>query len=859
MADGAACNTVLVGHHGDQAGLKVARYVDPAGHECAYYDTEVTFPLGGPLSGEPVRSGQSGQFGTYVLDMADPSNPVLTEALQTPAMLSPHESMLVNQKRGLLAAVMGNAAFYPGFLDVYDLSADCRHPKLLSSSPTGILGHESGWAPDGLTFYAASLAGGTITAVDLTDPSNPVPVWIGNYFSHGLSVSDDGNRAYVATSGVGLTILDTSEVQARKTNPQVTVVSQLTWPQLSVPQIAWPVTIHGHPFVIEQDEFGAAGAQGPGVGRIIDIADEKHPAVISNIRLEVHMPEHQAEQANDPGAWNTGTGGYAGHYCEVPRRVDPEVVACTFILSGMRLFDIRDPYHPRELAYYNAPLPPNKPLGNGNYAMSNVVFVPERSEIWYTDVASGFYAVRVTNGVWPMRPAGAQFYFAEGSTLDGFHEYLLLSNPTNAPATTAVTYFFDDGASPKETSVIVPAESRVTVDVADSVGAGHGGVSIGVASTGTIVAERALYFARAFSPGFIDGVHGVLGAQAPRNSWSFAEGSTLAGFQEFLTFQNPGSAPAVAQVTFGPTAASNKTISVAIPAGQRRTIDVNTELGPDVVGHSTEVRSDNPIVVERPMYFSRAVGDDGSVIDGGHDAFGATPATVWRFAEGTVLDGFSEYLTVGNPGAAPVKAVITYLMTDGTSLARAVTVAAGSRTTVRVFDPADPAGIGRSVSDAVSRGVGAVVVGEAPIVVERPLYFHHDFGDGEVDGGAVTAGAPAPALRWDFAEGSTLEGIRPYLTIVNGTATTAEVTITFATGAEPVSRQLKVPPTARTTVVVNGDPAQGGLGATVTGFGIAVESSVPIVVERSEYVRRLIPGLGAEPVTGGTTVLGAPS
>ncbi len=28
-------------------------------------------------------------------------------------------------------------------------------------------------------------------------------------------------------------------------------------------------------------------------------------------------------------------------------------------------------------------------------------FVPERNEIWYTDANYGFYALRVTNGVWP--------------------------------------------------------------------------------------------------------------------------------------------------------------------------------------------------------------------------------------------------------------------------------------------------------------------------------------------------------------------------------------------------------------------------------------------------------------------------
>jgi hypothetical protein len=32
--------------------------------------------------------------------------------------------------------------------------------------------------------------------------------------------------------------------------------------------------------------------------------------------------------------------------------------------------------------------------------MSSPSFVPERGEIWYSDGNSGFYDVRLTNGVW---------------------------------------------------------------------------------------------------------------------------------------------------------------------------------------------------------------------------------------------------------------------------------------------------------------------------------------------------------------------------------------------------------------------------------------------------------------------------
>jgi hypothetical protein len=321
-------------------------------------------------------------------------------------MLSPHESLVLSQKRGLLVAANGNPATGPGAIDVYDVSQDCRHPVWRSTTPSGILGHESGLAPDGLTFYSASPGPGTIVPVDLTNPSAPLPLALPAFFdSHGLSISNDGNRAYAAGINDGLRILDTSQVQARTTNPQMPVVSNLQWSPMSIPQNAIPVTIHGHPYLVEFDEFGAQSKVG--AGRIIDIGDEKHPSVISNLRLEVHQPENFAAQAGDPGASFPVVQGYAAHYCNVPQRADPGIVACSMILSGLRIFDIRDPYHPREIAYYNAPVPPSNPAEGGNWAMSSPTFAPTRGEIWYSDGRSGFYAVRVTNGMWPSTSAPA--------------------------------------------------------------------------------------------------------------------------------------------------------------------------------------------------------------------------------------------------------------------------------------------------------------------------------------------------------------------------------------------------------------------------------------------------------------------
>ena len=398
------CNTELLAHHGAAGGFKVERYTDAAGHDCAYYDGTLLFPTNVPDS-----------VGTYVLDMTDPAHPVQTAQLLTLAMLSPHESLLVNKQRGLLAAGWGTATFQPGQIDIYDIAADCRHPELLSSTPTGFLGHESGWSLDGDTYYSTSLVTGHVTAVDVSNPRLPVTLWIAQYASHGMSLNDDGTRAYLAArTGVGdssnpagLIILDVSDIQNREPFPAPSVVSDLHWDDVTVPQNAMPVTIDGHPYLVEVDEFtgGPVPDTDPespaGKARIIDIADETKPFVVSTIGLEVHMPENRVEVLQDPGG-NFAAGSYASHYCGVPREVDPVIMACSMILSGLRVFDIRDPYNPREIAYFNSAGMPEAGDPNVNaFAMSRPSFVPERGEIWYSDGNSGFYAVRVTNGVWP--------------------------------------------------------------------------------------------------------------------------------------------------------------------------------------------------------------------------------------------------------------------------------------------------------------------------------------------------------------------------------------------------------------------------------------------------------------------------
>lgn len=409
------CNTREVSHQGASGGFKVLRYTDSKGNTCAFYDSTLTLPkdvLANVLSGDGL--------GVVVLDMNDPAKPRKTANLITPAMLSPHESLQLNEKRGLLAGVMGTAATAPGFLDIYDVRTDCRHPKLMSSTLSGILGHESGFAPDGNTFYASSTVA-SLVAVDVRNPRRPRTIFtqLGvNY--HGLRLSSDGRTMYVANLGTpgpggltdaGLRILDVSQIQDRKPHPKAPVLSSLSWRGVSIPQVAQPFTRDGRSYVLEVDEFvdlfttkGLANPSKADVGaaRIIDVDDPHHPRVVSDLRLKVHEPaQRTGDQRHDPGAWFPAQG-YAAHYCSMPTRDNPKIAGCSMILSGLRLFDIRDVEHPREVGYFNRPLVKSKRLTlpfPGAYAMSQPAWDVENDSVWYSDTNSGFYNVRLTNGV----------------------------------------------------------------------------------------------------------------------------------------------------------------------------------------------------------------------------------------------------------------------------------------------------------------------------------------------------------------------------------------------------------------------------------------------------------------------------
>lgn len=422
-ARGYACNLRLVGRHPSNGFGSFDTYQD-----CGYY------------SDNPGAIGTMADTGTIVLDLRDPAAPKKTDYLTARAMRDTGESMRVNARRGLLVANhygnghgdrRGNGTAYP-WLAVYDVSEDCRHPRLLAdvAMPHG-RGHEGWFSPDGMTYYMSNYGSRRVVPIDLTDPAHPRELAQWPFAAHGGSISEDGTRAYLAGMAPGPTeviTVDTSDVGPGLPNAG-RVISRLPLPDTNANQNAYRLDYGGHPYLISFGELPAMPhapcsvprRQNFDAARMVDIADEEHPRIVARFLNEVADPANCEQVIND---FQTTTRGsdradptysvvapavgfqYDDHYCMPDRLHDPTILACAQIMSGLRVYDIRDPEHPKEIAYYNpGTLSPSDETVD--WALARPVIRRDLGQIWFVTTFGGFFAVEFENGLWPFKDSPA--------------------------------------------------------------------------------------------------------------------------------------------------------------------------------------------------------------------------------------------------------------------------------------------------------------------------------------------------------------------------------------------------------------------------------------------------------------------
>lgn len=417
--------------------------------------------------------------------------------------------------------------------------------------------------------------------------------------------------------------------------------------------------------------------------------------------------------------------------------------------------------------------------------------------------------------VWRTQAAQmSTFYLAEGYTGTDFQEYLCIGNASDANATADVTYMFPDGTTQND-SYNVNANSRFTVDVNSAVGSGKE-VSVKVESEcSSMVVERPMYFNY---NGVYPGGHDAVAAPSPGGTWYFAEGTTLAGFDEYITVLNPNATPANLTFSYMIEGEGEMVVNSSVGANSRATFTVRDQVGDGKTGVSLKLGSDQPVVAERPLYFNY-VGLGNNNWKGGHCVVGTnSPATDWYFAEGTTRSGFEEWLCMQNPSGAPITVTATYVLGEGQGdpVVKTYDIPAQERNTVSVNQEL-----------GADKDVSVTLTCETPFIAERPLYFNYN---GEWPGGHDVLGANGTGDTWFFAEGYTGANFQEYLCIQNPGANDLTAAITYyPEGGAPIVKQHPVKANSRKTVNVNEDA-----GANLS-ISAKVTSDLPVVVERPMY------------------------
>ena len=322
------------------------------------------------------------------------------------------------------------------------------------------------------------------------------------------------------------------------------------------------------------------------------------------------------------------------------------------------------------------------------------------------------------------------WYFAEGTTRNGFDTYICVQNPGDQTALVDLDYYLVSGQTVSRKAIEVKPKSRFTIAAHDeNLGIGRHDDSSGdfsfrvsTAKDTPVVAERATYFNYNQS---VTGGHDVLGAASPEKEWYFAEGTTRAGFDSYVCIANPGTRNTTVDLNY--FCGDGKSVEhkgIALKAGSRFTVAAHEDsLGigrhNDASGDfSLKVSSAQPVVAERTSYFTyHPFWTGGTAVVGAPE-----PAAQWYFAEGCTRQGYDTYLCLANPGDQAAKVDITYFRGDNLTEKKSdIEVGARSRLTIPVHEGQQ--GIGRRDDNSGDVSMEVVSTNKVPVVAERPMYF----------------------------------------------------------------------------------------------------------------------------------------
>ena len=396
--------------------------------------------------------------GWSILDVTDPTNPKMIQFKEGPWINEDcrdgQNTCKIQVADGLMLTAHGTmAGFLTGCpegcpawcgLMVWDVKTDPTDPKLLGTfeCPGGQGVHRS-FYNGGRYAYITGCDNGyesfILRIIDLADPTHPVEA--GRYcvpeqiiqgesdlqfgdhlfkpFVHAVTVKDD--IAYLAYSNVGSVLVDVSD----KANPKMIGKLPLN-PPFGGDAAGAPVhsayPLGDRPFAVVSTEGERSrffdGKKTEGFGKkieyqamnammMIETGDMEHPRMISVFPYP-EMPEGYTHGEN----FNLVEGvrvPFGPHNCfdqfgtPVYGKFNNTVFNCYFH-AGLRIYDVHDPFVPKEIAYFLPPDPPEVLTDNETHdvmpgspiAITEDLVVDDRGYIYISTQQDGIYILKYT-------------------------------------------------------------------------------------------------------------------------------------------------------------------------------------------------------------------------------------------------------------------------------------------------------------------------------------------------------------------------------------------------------------------------------------------------------------------------------
>ena len=361
--------------------------------------------------------------GWSIVEVTDPANPRYVKFIPGPENTETNQIQVADgimvtglEKQIVLPEMLGRQNLPPDLpyeegIYLWDVK-DPVHPKRLGHFKTGSKGtHRNHWEGGRYVHLSAAARGfeGYIyVIVDIADPSHPVEAgrwWLPEQWAAGGATMTkrvhlhgpaypEGDRAYISYCAGGMVILDISDVALPK------LVSRL---EFHPPLGSWIACHTVLPLTSRKLVLASSEAlrekcdEALNFAGIVDIRDEKNPRLISLFPLPEPPPGAPYRNFSEKGG---RFGPHNFHHSQrQPHLEDREDrVYLTYFNAGLRIYDISDPYLPREIAYYVPPDPEERRglMPKTLVTQSEDVLVDKRGYIYVTDKNHGLHVLKCT-------------------------------------------------------------------------------------------------------------------------------------------------------------------------------------------------------------------------------------------------------------------------------------------------------------------------------------------------------------------------------------------------------------------------------------------------------------------------------